>query len=222
MKIDLLLILIGFVRFSIRIIWKRAGIGAEGYGCCSLIGDRRSLFGCPPLSTEGKFVLRVVVYSNRIWLRMGWKWVGIDGKGYANTTYISEFHPHIPAGRIFQKKGLSGGGGRLGRRRPAALFFEKSGRLGCGDGIRRCRLCSHILCHQFQPIFSPFSLKINQILLESTPNLNFPSACYPPNDINEQDPYVLPICVAPVSSRVCCENRRVLSSNTCNFLVEKN
>ena len=35
---------------------------------------------------------------------------------------------------------------------------------------------SHILCHQFQPIFSPFSLKINQILLESAPNLNFPSA----------------------------------------------
>ena len=26
-------------------------------------------------------------------IRMGWKWVGIDGKGYANTTYISEFHP---------------------------------------------------------------------------------------------------------------------------------
>ena len=88
------------------------------------------------------------------------------------------------------KKGLSDAGGRLGRRRPAALFFEKSGRLGCGDGIRRCRLCSHILCHQFQPIFSPFSLKINQILLESTPNLNFPSACYPPNDINEQDPCI--------------------------------
>ena len=27
---------------------------------------------------------------------MGWKWTGIDGKGCANTTYISEFHPHIP------------------------------------------------------------------------------------------------------------------------------
>ena len=27
---------------------------------------------------------------------MGWKWAGIDGKGYANTTYISEFHPQIP------------------------------------------------------------------------------------------------------------------------------
>ncbi len=37
---------------------------------------------------------------------MGWKWVGVDGKGYANTTYISEFHPQILAGRIFQKKGL--------------------------------------------------------------------------------------------------------------------
>jgi hypothetical protein len=33
----------------------------------------------------------------RFSIRMGWKWVGIDGKGYANTTYISEFHPHIPA-----------------------------------------------------------------------------------------------------------------------------
>ena len=30
---------------------------------------------------------------------MDWKWVGVDGKGYANTTYIFEFHPHIPAGR---------------------------------------------------------------------------------------------------------------------------
>ena len=27
---------------------------------------------------------------------MSWKWLGIDGKGYANTIYISEFHPHIP------------------------------------------------------------------------------------------------------------------------------
>ena len=27
------------------------------------------------------------------------------GKGYANTTYISEFHPRIPAGRIFKKTG---------------------------------------------------------------------------------------------------------------------
>ena len=42
----------------------------------------------------------------RFWVRMRWKWVGVDGKGYANTTYISEFHSHIPAGRIFQKKGL--------------------------------------------------------------------------------------------------------------------
>ena len=29
----------------------------------------------------------------RFSIRMGWKWVGVDGKGYANTTYISEFHP---------------------------------------------------------------------------------------------------------------------------------
>ena len=33
---------------------------------------------------------------DRFSMRMGWKWLGIDGKGYANTTYISEFHPHIP------------------------------------------------------------------------------------------------------------------------------
>ena len=26
---------------------------------------------------------------------MGWTYVGIDVKGYANTTYISEFHPQI-------------------------------------------------------------------------------------------------------------------------------
>ena len=47
---------------------------------------------------------------------MGWKWVGIDGKGYANTTYISEFHPHIPAGQIFEQKRAVG---RRRRRRPA-------------------------------------------------------------------------------------------------------
>ena len=69
----------------------------------------------------------------------------------------------------------------VGRRRPAraaaagSLFFEKCGRLGCGDGIRRCKLCSHILCHQFQPMFNPFSLNINKILLESTQNLKKPT-----------------------------------------------
>ena len=31
-----------------------------------------------------------------ILLGMFWKWLGNDGQGYANTTYISEFHPHIP------------------------------------------------------------------------------------------------------------------------------
>ena len=41
---------------------------------------------------------------------MGWKGVIVDGKDYANTTYISKFHPHILTGRIFQNKGLSGGG----------------------------------------------------------------------------------------------------------------
>ena len=30
------------------------------------------------------------------WIRIGWKWARIHGKGYANTTYISEFHPWIP------------------------------------------------------------------------------------------------------------------------------
>ena len=60
----------------------------------------------------------------RFSIRMGWKWVGVDGKGYANTTYISEFHPHIPAGRIFQKKGLPA----AAESRPpptAALFFAE-------------------------------------------------------------------------------------------------
>ena len=32
---------------------------------------------------------------------------------------------------------------------------EEIKQLGSGDGFLRCRLCSHILCHQFQPIFSP-------------------------------------------------------------------
>ena len=33
-------------------------------------------------------------------IRMGWKWVRINGKGYTNTTYISEFHPYIPKPRF--------------------------------------------------------------------------------------------------------------------------
>ena len=37
----------------------------------------------------------------RFSIRMGWKWLGVDGKGYANTTYISEFHPHIPRPRFW-------------------------------------------------------------------------------------------------------------------------
>ena len=106
----------------------KSDAGRRPYGCCSLIGDRRSLFGCPPLSAEGKFVLRVdwSISIGLDWfsIRMGWKWVGIDGKGYANTTYISEFHPHIPAGRIFQKKGLPAAAARAGRRRPTALFLD--------------------------------------------------------------------------------------------------
>ena len=57
----------------------------------------------------------------RFSIRMGWKWVGVDGKGYANTTYISPFHPHIPAGQIFQKKGCPPPP-KAGRRRPTALF----------------------------------------------------------------------------------------------------
>ena len=84
---------------------------------------------------QGKYIDLdlILIGFVRFSMRMGWKWVGIDGKGYANTTNISEFHPHIPAGQIFQKKGLSGGDGRLGRRRPAALFFFfKSGRWDVG------------------------------------------------------------------------------------------
>ena len=44
----------------------------------------------PPLVT------RILIGFGWFWIRICWKWVGIDGKGYANTTYISEFHPHIP------------------------------------------------------------------------------------------------------------------------------
>ena len=57
---------------------------------------------------------------------MGWKCVGIDGKGYANAIYISEFHPHIPAGWILQKKRAAGR--RRSRRPPPAArqpFFLK-------------------------------------------------------------------------------------------------
>ena len=51
--------------------------------------------------------------------------------------------------------------------------------LGCGNGIPRCRLCSHTLCHQFQTISNPFWLKIYQILSESTQNPYIdPMFCY--------------------------------------------
>ena len=67
-------------------------------------------------------------------IRMGWRWVGIDGKGYANTTYISELHAHIPAGLIFSKTKTNVGR----RRKPAAaarqpvffLFIRPAGMWG--------------------------------------------------------------------------------------------
>ena len=44
-----------------------------------------------------------------------------------------------------------------------AYFFQavqnkllENEHFGVVDGILRCRLCLHILCHQFQLIFSPF------------------------------------------------------------------
>ena len=38
----------------------------------------------------------ILIGFDRFSIKIGWKWVRIDGKGYTNTTYISEFHPHIP------------------------------------------------------------------------------------------------------------------------------
>ena len=114
-------------------------------------------------------------------------------------------------------RGSGGGGGRQ-------PFFEKSGRLGCGDGIRRCRLCSHILCHQFQPIFRPFSLKIEKILIESTqpPSKQiFPprrGGGKPKSDllpaINEQDPDAIEI--SPCTSQHFCIKK--LLGFRCNIL----
>ena len=77
---------------------------------------------------QGKYMdlALILIGFVRFSIRMGWKWVGIDGKGYANTTYISEFHPHIPAGRIFQKKGLPAAAARAGRRRPTNLNFPSA------------------------------------------------------------------------------------------------
>ena len=31
----------------------------------------------------------------RLSLKMDWKWVGIDGKGYATTTYLRIASPHL-------------------------------------------------------------------------------------------------------------------------------
>ena len=42
----------------------------------------------------------IPIELDRFSIRMGGELVGIDSKGNANTTYISEFHPHIPAGWI--------------------------------------------------------------------------------------------------------------------------
>ena len=89
----------------------------------------------------------------RFSIRMGWKWVGIDGKGCANTTFISEFHTPRQTG-VFEKKGCRAVAAAGFWRRPATLVFENSGLPGCGDGIRTCRLRSHTLCHQVQLISS--------------------------------------------------------------------
>ena len=105
-------------------------------------------------------------------MRMGWNWVGIHGNGYANTAYISEFHAHIPAGWIW-KKGLPAAGAAGFRRRLAAIVFgwkiQPAGVWGWNSEM--WRLCLRIHFHEFQHIFSPFSVKINHILLGSTRNL---------------------------------------------------
>ena len=49
----------------------------------------------------------IPMVSARFSIRIVWKWVGFHGKGYANTTDLSEFHPYIPAGQI-KKRGLFG------------------------------------------------------------------------------------------------------------------
>ena len=67
----------------------------------------------------------IPIEFDRFSIRMGGELVGIDSKGNANTTYISELHPHIPAGQIFQKKGLPAAAARAGRRRPTALFVNQ-------------------------------------------------------------------------------------------------
>ena len=46
----------------------------------------------------------IPIELDRFSIRMGGELVGIDSKGNANTTYISEFHPHIPAGWISPPK----------------------------------------------------------------------------------------------------------------------
>ena len=67
--------------------------------------------------------------------------------GYAKTTYISEFHPHIPAGRIFQKKGHLQSGLLCGAALPGAFFPGKNRSLG---------FCNLKLCflHSTKTIFN--------------------------------------------------------------------
>ena len=45
------------------------------------------------IQTGEKF--HILIGFFRYLIRIGWKWTGMDCKGYANTTYISYFHPQI-------------------------------------------------------------------------------------------------------------------------------
>ena len=69
------------VGYSVMPIGLRAL--TPGLGCFGVLGQYID-FGSIPIGFD------------RFSIRMGWKWAGIDGEGDRNTTYISEFHPHIP------------------------------------------------------------------------------------------------------------------------------
>ena len=87
--------------------WKWVGIGGKGYANTSYISKFRiteknrasvTLTSAKIEPNYGQYMdlVSIPIESDRFSVRMGRKWDGIDGKGYANTTYISEFHPHIP------------------------------------------------------------------------------------------------------------------------------
>ena len=92
---------------------------------------------------------------------MDWKCVRIDGKGYANTTYISKFHPHIPAGRIFQKKWLPAAAARNPADWDVGMEFGDAGCVRISFAINSNPFSAHSRWKSIKSYFHPIEKAIH-------------------------------------------------------------